>query len=52
MLKERKLIVEMDMDLELLLNIFYGNEKAIQWTKTTSDAVDGKVKKKVLRYLK
>ena len=32
--------------------MFYSNEKAIQWTKRTSDGVDGNVKKKVLRCLK
>ena len=32
-------------------DIFYGNEKAIQWAKRTLDGVDGNVKKK-LRDLK
>ena len=29
--------------------IFHGNEKAIQWAKRTLDAINGSVKKKVLR---
>ena len=32
--------------------IFYGNEKAIQWTKRTLDAIGGDVKENVLRCLK
>ena len=40
------------MDQKFLLNIFYGNEKAIQWAKRTSDGVDGNVEKEVLRCLK
>ena len=31
-------------------DIFYDNEKAIQWAKRTLDGVDGNIKKKVKRF--
>ena len=40
---QKELNEELDMDFEIPAEcIFYGNEKAIQWTKGTLDGADGK----------